>query len=137
MPEFSVGKEVLSHCNKCKLPLAHIIVVMKDTMTIGKVKCKTCNAIHAYKDPSKATSRRGRKKGSTTKKSADVKDVWLEAMNKATTKSQLYSTKSKFSKGDIIDHPSFGPGVIDGLLDNNKIIVIFRHDTKTLIHNKA
>ena len=57
MAELSVGKEVLSHCSKCKLILAHIIVTMKDTKTPDKVQCKTCKATHAFKDPGASKSK--------------------------------------------------------------------------------
>ena len=141
MSEVAVGKEVLSQCNKCKLTLAHLIVTMKNPKTIGKVECKTCKATHAYKDPSKVKSRNV--KGKTTRKTskkklneASISDVWMEAVNKSQSKSQKYSIKTAFCLGDIIDHPKFGPGVIDKLVDSDKIQVIFRHEIKMLIHNK-
>ena len=66
MTSFSAGKEVLSYCGKCKLPLGHIIVSMKDTATIGKVTCNTCKATHMYKDP--ATKTKKVKAAKTTRK---------------------------------------------------------------------
>ncbi|MAF76554.1 MAG: hypothetical protein CME63_13560 [Halobacteriovoraceae bacterium] len=141
MTQLSVGKEVLSYCNKCKLTLAHIIVTMKSETTIGKVQCKTCQGTHAYKDPSavKASkTKRGKNVGSKTKKTTQnsISDIWLEKVASATSKSQKYSIKTKFELNDIIDHPKFGPGIVDKLIDADKVQVIFRHDIKTLIHNK-
>lgn len=144
MTTLGVGKEVLSYCNKCKLTLAHMIVAMKDVNTIYKVTCKTCGSTHSYKDPSqvkakkvtartkKAASSLGKKRSSAT----SVSDLWMEAVSNTQTKSQSYSIRAKFEKGDIIDHPKFGPGVVDRLIDHDKVEVIFRHDIKTLIHNK-
>ncbi|MCR9204011.1 MAG: hypothetical protein NXH75_05515 [Halobacteriovoraceae bacterium] len=60
----------------------------------------------------------------------------MEKVASSSSKSQKYSLKEKFELGDIIDHPKFGPGIIDKLIDADKIQVIFRHDIKTLIHNK-
>ena len=140
MSDLSAGKEVLSYCSKCKLTLAHTIVVMKDAVHIGKVTCKTCDGTHAYKDPSTVKAKRKsssvKKRTTAAKAKMSVADLWLEAVNNSTAKSQGYSIKSKFIKGDIIDHPKFGPGVIERLIDSDKIEVIFRHDIKTLIHNK-
>jgi hypothetical protein len=140
MSQLGVGKEVLSHCNKCKLALAHIIVTMKSETSIGKVQCKTCNGTHAYKDPSgvkakktKSASRVGKK---MTKKEESIADMWMELMAKATAKSQAYSIRAKFAAGDLIDHPKFGPGIVDKLIDADKVQVIFRHEIKTLVHNK-
>lgn len=133
----SAGKEVISYCNKCKQNLAHIIMVMKDLNTIGKVECKTCKAKHVYKDPSKvkATKVKTRSTSKRARTEQSVSDLWLEALNKSTAKSQTYSPKKKFEKGDIIEHKSFGPGIIDKTFDSNKIEVIFRHEIKILIHN--
>ncbi|MCP4912339.1 MAG: hypothetical protein GY909_04405 [Oligoflexia bacterium] len=139
MSKIGVGKEVLSYCNKCKLTLAHIIVTMKTVSTIGKVECKTCKATHAYKDPSavKATkTKTGGLKRKASKKTESISDMWLELVSKATSQSQKYSPRTEFKQGDVIDHPKFGPGFIDKLIDNDKIQVIFRHEIKTLIHNK-
>ena len=139
MSELSVGKEVLSHCNKCKLTLAHVIVVMKSNSAIGKVKCKTCGGTHAYKDPSKVKAKKAtttRLKNTRTRTKESISDIWMTALNQATEKSQPYTIKNVFSKGDIIDHPKFGPGIVDRVIDGDKIEVIFRHEVKTLIHNK-
>lgn len=137
MSQLGVGKEVLSYCNKCKLTLAHIIVTMKSDTSIGKVQCKTCTGTHAYKDPSnvKASKTKGGKKAKKSTQDS-VSDIWMDKVASSNSKSQKYSIKTKFELGDIIDHPKFGPGVIDKLIDADKIQVIFRHDIKTLIHNK-
>lgn len=137
MSQLGVGKEVLSYCNKCKLTLAHIIVTMKSETSIGKVQCKTCGGTHAYKDPSnvKASKTRGGKKANKSAQDS-ISDIWMEKVASSNSKSQKYSIKTKFELGDIIDHPKFGPGVIDKLIDADKVQVIFRHDIKTLIHNK-
>ncbi len=141
MTNFSAGKEVLSYCSKCKLTLAHIIQVMKGENHIGKVQCKTCKSIHAYKDP---TNVKGKKMvlstaGNRTTKTGQqsVTELWTEALNKSKAKSQSYSPQKKFIVGDIIDHQKFGPGIIEKTFDNNKIEVIFRHQILTLIHNIA
>lgn len=136
--QIGVGKEVLSYCNKCKLALAHIVVTMKSPTVIGRAECKTCKTTHAYKDPSGVQAGRVKKPTTRRKKTStkSVSDMWLEMVGNATEKSQAYSPKACFTTGDIIDHPKFGPGVIEKLIDNDKIQVIFRHDIKTLIHNR-
>ncbi|HLE10594.1 MAG: hypothetical protein A2504_08955 [Bdellovibrionales bacterium RIFOXYD12_FULL_39_22] len=137
MSDVAVGKEVLSQCSKCKLALAHLIVSMKSDSAIGKVKCKTCQSIHAYKDPSKSKSRQLRtSKISSKRPEQSISDIWLEAVNKSQTKSRPYAMNTHFMVGDILDHPQFGPGVVERLIDSNKIEVIFRHQIKTLMHNK-
>jgi hypothetical protein len=144
MAELSVGKEVLSHCSKCKLTLAHIIVTMKDSKTPDKAQCKTCKATHTFKDPSAAKTKssvnkviKSAKSRTSSKKSTEsVSELWTKAINKNTTGSKTYTIKSSYTTGDIIDHPTFGQGIVEKLIDNNKIEVLFQDDYRTLMHKK-
>lgn len=136
--QITTGKDVLSYCGKCKLNLSHTIVAMKDEKTFAKVQCNTCKSVHAYKDPSMSNASKTRTR--TTKKAPSkvmsVSDLWMERLNKTTSKSQPYTISSKFKEGDLIDHVKFGPGIVQSVKDNT-IEVVFRHDIKTLIHNKV
>lgn len=140
MSTVAVGKDVLSYCSKCKLTLSHIIVSMKDARTISKVKCNTCTSMHAYKDPStaitkgKSVSKKLATKTALAAKTQPISEIWMEALNKSNRKSQPYSPKGKFTVGDIIDHTKFGPGIVQSIVDNTKIEVVFRHEIKTLVH---
>lgn len=138
MTILGAGKEVLSFCTKCKLNLAHIIASMKDHKTIGKVVCNTCKSTHAYKSTAvkKKTSVSNIVK-KRVNESERIVNVWESAMKKNDTKHFPYSTKTKFQMGDVIDHPKFGPGVVDRVFDSNKMEVIFQQDVKTLVHNIA
>lgn len=136
MSSFSAGKEVLSYCGKCKLPLGHTIVSMKDASTLGKVQCNTCQAIHMYKDPAtkaKKVKTTGTKR--KTKKSVSVGELWMEMMGKASGKAKAYTIREIFAIGDIIDHKKFGPGIVQTSA-NEKIEVLFQHEIKLLVHGK-
>lgn len=138
MSQLTVGKDVLSLCTKCKLNLSHTIVAMKDSKHIAKVKCNTCGTMQAYKDPtqSKANKTRTKKSISTPSKVVSVSDLWMEKMSSTKKKSTPYAIDHKFVVGDIIDHVKFGPGIVEKVVDD-KIDVIFRHEIKTLVHNKV
>lgn len=138
MSQLTVGKDVLSYCNKCKLNLGHTIVAMKDAKHIAKVKCNTCGTIHAFKDPSlsKQSKTRTRKTSVAPSKVISVSDLWMEKMSSTKKKSTPYAMDAKFHEGDIIDHLKFGPGIVEKVVDD-KIEVIFRHEIKTLVHNKS
>lgn len=143
MSAIGVGKEVLSHCSKCKLILAHIIVTMKSATVADKVQCKTCKSTHAFKDPG-ATKRKtsvdrviktARAK-SAGRDSQSIAELWTRAMGNMKGGPIEYSTKGTFQMGDVIDHPTFGHGIVEKLIDNNKIEVLFRDDYRTLMHKK-
>jgi hypothetical protein len=137
-----VGKEILSYCNKCKLTLAHIIVTMKTLTEADKVMCKTCKGSHNYKDPSAAktkTAKIAKPKSLLSRPKSNaipIAELWATAMNKTNRPSKEYTIKGIFEVGDIVAHPSFGPGVVEKVFDSNKIEVLFRDDYRTLIHRK-
>ena len=140
--QITTGKDVLSYCTKCKLNLSHTIVAMKDEKSIAKVQCNTCKSVHAYKDPSLSNANKTRTKKSASASSKgntkiiSISDLWMEKLNKTTSKSQPYGIDQKYKEGDVIDHSKFGPGIVQAVKANT-IEVVFRHEIKTLIHNKA
>ncbi len=136
----SVGKEIVSFCTPCKLALAHIVVTMKDEKTPGKVMCKTCKKTHAYKDP-KATKKKTTKRATTEKKKLDLKkltdDYWFKTISQSDSATHRnYSIRENFDQGDIIVHPKFGIGIVEKILDGNKIEVLFKSDEKILVSGK-
>lgn len=114
---------------------------MKDNRTIAKVKCNTCSTIQMYKDPSstitksKVSAKKTATKSQLASKTQPIAEIWTEALNKTSKKSQPYSPKTKFIIGDIIDHSKFGPGIVQTIIDSTKMEVVFRHEIKTLVHN--
>lgn len=133
-----VGKDTLSFCKKCNLTLSHTIVAMADNVTIAKVKCNTCQAIHKYKDPAlaKLTKKKTPISQLTKKFAPTFSNIWEEGTKNSSKTAKPYSTKEKFLQGDVIEHPTFGTGVVNGFLDQDKIKVIFKSEEKTLLHNK-
>ena len=139
MSDLGVGKEIVTHCSKCKLDLAHLIVAMKDPATPHKVMCNTCKSTHAFKSkkvasPSAARKKATRKPRVTTEQK--IINAWEEAMGKLEGDPIKYSIKHKFEIGDILEHPNFGTGVVDKALDANKVEVTFKGIIKVLMHNK-
>jgi uncharacterized Zn finger protein (UPF0148 family) len=136
MNEIGVGKEVLSYCSPCKLSLAHIIVTMKNDTTPGKTECKTCGAVHNYKNPDEAKKKKTTTRKPRQSKLEQLKDTWMKAMAASDAEPQMYSIKQKFLIGDIVEHPKFGQGIVERSIDNNKIEVMFSAEVKVLLHNK-
>lgn len=72
-----------------------------------------------------------------TKKSKSVNDQWIEGIATSESESMPYSVKNRYEVGDLIDHSSFGRGVVKSFIDNKKIEVVFEESIKTLIHGIA
>lgn len=142
--KIEAGKEILSYCGKCKADTDHIISAVEHNQ-ISKVMCRTCNAQHNYRKPKSLVkdklvkkvakkSKFARSSGKSTKKFADK---WNELLlNYNLDSAPKYNMKQNYEESDIIDHPSFGIGVITKKVDENKIEVCFEAGFKRLIINK-
>jgi hypothetical protein len=138
----AVGQEIISYCSSCKLDLKHTVVAHKsgNSGPIAKVKCGTCQKIHAFRaNPGeKASQAAVKRKNAAPKEKPQVIPVeveWREQLSSRQNAPQIqYAPSKEFKAGDVIDHPSFGCGVIKALKDGNKFEVIFQRDVKILIH---
>jgi len=122
LEKYSAGENIASLCTKCKLNLDHAIVAM-DGETIVKVKCKTCGSVHKFRnpaDPPKVRAPRAKKDNSKTAVS-----VWENGIASARGKEHSYSMGSKYRVGDIVNHDTFGKGVVQKLY-TNKCDVLFQ-----------
>ncbi len=126
--KIAVGQDILSYCGKCKLALEHVIVSMKNETTVGKCECKTCSATHLYKDPEAAAKKKTPKKVTLTNE-----ELWKKALAKAEGTPKPYTMTGKFKVGNIIDHPTFGKGIVETVIGNNKIQTLFEDKSKLLI----
>jgi hypothetical protein len=127
------GSEVDTMCNKCELKLAHTVIAVVGTR-IARVRCNTCQTEHAYRDGT-AKPRAARAK----KASAPAKVVisFAERLErKPGRKPTPYSTKHTFVAEEIVEHPTFGLGIVNTVRED-KIDVAFKAFEKTLIHGKG
>lgn len=130
--EIGVAKEVLSYCGKCKLALAHVIVDMKTERKIGKCQCKTCKALHNYRDPV-AMAQKQRAKTAAAKPKASAEGAWKAAMASSKGVAKPYAMDKSYKEGELIQHGTFGPGVVKQRIQDNKIEVQFKEALKLLI----
>lgn len=135
MSQLGVGKEVLSHCGKCKLALAHTIVTMADETTAGRVQCKTCDATHKYKDPTKVKAKKKTTRRTKKEPAIPVSEQWEKAISASDKPEQNYTIRLKLVQGDVINHPKFGQGYVESVIDNNKVNILFKNEFKILVHN--
>lgn len=140
------GGEVDSFCNKCKMTLAHTIIAMVGDR-IARVQCNTCRSQHAHKSAPAAasTAKVPRATKSTTSrataaanKAAAKAAMTFEQLlsSKDATKARRYTPKDTYAVDDVIDHPTFGYGVVTGVRVD-KLEVMFKTDTKTLVHGRG
>jgi hypothetical protein len=132
MAVHTIGEDVKSYCGKCKLTLYHTITIM-DGEKVQKVQCNTCKAVHGFRDaPNKKKATRTRKKAPAI----PLTEAWAQAMKDSKEEAKKYSIREVFEIGSIIDHPTFGGGIVQAVVDNDKVEVMFENDIKVLVHSK-
>jgi len=139
----AVGQELICYCSSCKLDLKHVIVAHKsgNSGPIAKVKCFTCTKIHAHRgNPGEkaAAAAAKRREAGPVRERAQVIPVeveWREQLSKrASAPSIQYAPTKEYKEGDVIEHPTFGAGVVRALKDGNKFEALFQRDVKVLVH---
>ena|SRR5215831_15713509 len=131
------GSNIDSWCGKCKLVLAHTIEAVVDGKP-ARVHCNTCGSQHTYKpNPPGATSRAGTKREKTSVAGGErTRSSRYDSLMKAKSSdaAKTYSPNSKYEQKDVLEHPTFGRGVVTAVKDATKIEVLFEGGLKTLIH---
>ncbi|HEY1086582.1 MAG TPA: hypothetical protein VGE37_02770 [Archangium sp.] len=141
-----VGGEVDAACGKCELNLAHTIIAMVG-QKIVKVKCNTCGNEHQFRGTQplvKATSFAAPKRASSGSASAPKRSSaatvtvsWDDQFKgKDLTKAKKYSPRETFVVDDVVDHPTFGLGLVRAVR-GDKVEIAFKQEDKTLVHGKA
>jgi hypothetical protein len=150
--QYKTGGDCDAWCTKCKMDLAHTIVAMVTGKPV-QVKCNTCGGFHKYRAPqnTKASASPGKAKAPKAQTAAakakatraeklviaaadDAHDRWTVAMETAGDAQQkAYNVKSVYGLGDVIAHPTFGPGVVLEVVAYNRIRTVFSRAERTLI----
>lgn len=136
-----VGGEVDSWCTKCKLVLAHTVVAMVED-SIEKVECKTCHGKHKFraaapkarkpKDPNAPARKVGVKK-----RKKDPTVIWEEALaGKDLSQLRTYAMSAEFADNQLLEHPTFGIGLITQVRAEGKMEVLFKDGSKLLVCNR-
>ncbi len=143
MAELKVGGEVDAFCTRCKMVLAHTILAVWAEQ-IKKVRCNTCMGEHSFRTAQPGTkSAKARTSGASgssaakaiEKPSASSYESLIAGKSRASAR--RYSLKEKFEVGELVEHPSFGLGVIAAVRGLDKVDVAFPGTVKTLLHNRG
>lgn len=134
-----VGGEVDGYCTKCRMVLAHTIVAMVGEK-IARARCNTCMGQHAFRAHPPGTARAatpgaGPARRSTRAPKEAVETLPFEAIFEGTdlARARKYSPRERFEGGDVLEHPTFGMGLVENAR-HDKVDVVFRAGRKTLVH---
>lgn len=123
------GDPIECRCTKCKEITNHIIIAMIDEKP-AKVECNTCKGQHKYRKPA-APKKPGTRRSATPK--VPRQNEWLKRETEIrSAKSVNYDMQASFKIETVINHPSFGLGLVLAAVGPRKIEVLFEAGTKIM-----
>ncbi|MDH3347774.1 MAG: hypothetical protein OEM02_06705 [Desulfobulbaceae bacterium] len=134
----SAGDEVDSRCTKCKGITNHMVIAMVGD-EIAKVQCNNCSSRHKYRPPVAPKTKKvviGRNTSTTKEKKprAPRKSRAPEPLPPLDSTNAIpYSMETVFSVKDIVEHNTFGLGLVISTTLPNKIEIHFKEGKKILI----
>jgi hypothetical protein len=120
----SVGQNIDSYCGKCKLNLDHTIMVM-DGETMARVRCKSCGSSHKFRSPLELQKVRKPRVKKDIGDEATAQSIWEAGLAEAKGNEGVYSMVVKYRIGDIVNHQTFGKGVVMKVYPN-KCDILFK-----------
>jgi len=124
----SVGDIIDARCSKCHTITNHLIVAIVDTKPVN-VECNTCKGVHRYRAPVVVRQ--------TTKRASDaptVKQEEWDALRCSVSKivAKEYDMDMAYRVGAIIKHQKFGFGLVQRLVGNRKMEILFDEGKKMM-----
>ena len=131
------GSFVPAVCTRCKAALRHTVVALVDGVP-KRVRCNTCGGEHVYHAPpsdDQSEERPAAKpRPARAPKAGTAEAAWTEQLAAASKGSgRRYAATEFFKPGQVMDHPAFGPGIVQRLAGPGKILVLFRDGARTLV----
>lgn len=133
----SAGDHTLSRCSKCKETTNHTIVAMVGTR-IARVECNVCGSVHNHRGITPAKPRSSHPRQPAAPRKTRSQAQWETLMAAAGQSEAIpYKLQTPVKTGDLIEHPSFGMGIILSTTRPNKMEIIFADGVKRLLCNVA
>lgn len=124
----SVGADIESHCGRCGTTW-HVVIAMVDGR-VAQVECRQCGRRHRARAGSTAAPRAHRRTGEASTRAARAAKPLVEPdLDRPPVP---YSTRSTYRAGQRIEHPAFGPGVVERVLGATKVQVFFAVGSRVL-----
>ena len=130
-----VAENVMTVCTKCEMELNHVVVAHNAGGTVERVKCHTCGSEHKYRPDKKRATKKTSKK-SIRIQEVDLTKTYEKLAQKFKEKKRLpYSMSGSFENDDVIDHKTFGMGIVMRA-SNDKMEVAFSGGPRILVCNR-
>jgi len=130
-----VAQNVITMCTKCGMELNHVVVAHDKGGIVENVKCHTCGSEHKYRPDKKRAPKKTSKKSISTQE-VDLTKTFEKLAEKFKEKKPLpYSMSGSFKNDDVIDHKTFGMGIVISA-SSDKMEVAFSGGPRILVCNR-
>jgi hypothetical protein len=130
-----VAENVITMCTKCKMELNHVVVAHDAAGIVERVKCHTCGSEHKYRPDKKRATKKPSEKSISTQE-VDLTKTFEKLAKKFKEKKPLpYSMSGSFKNDDVIDHKTFGMGIVISA-SYDKMEVVFSDGPRVLACNR-
>ena len=129
-----VGQEIEAFCARCKTDTPHTVVSRYEE-DIRRVRCNTCDDVHAFRRP-RGEDGEEPPEQPVRKKVAKAKPTWEQVINKRKSTPRPWGPDEVFCELDVIAHTVFGIGFVSELIGQDKVEITFQNDKRILIHNR-
>lgn len=125
----ATGDSIEARCTKCRKNTSHTILTLAEEAP-EKVQCLTCTREHKYRPPSVAKKPAVRR--SVNHQDAERKEWKTLRPNMNCAKAADYSMNAAYKVKSLINHPTFGLGIVQRVAGPKKIEVLFEDGKKTM-----
>jgi hypothetical protein len=144
--KLSAGDIIEARCTKCREVLNHRIVAMVEEKVV-RVECNTCKGLHNYHAPPVAKTAKAPRTAAVPKtrttpavpRTSKKDPVEIEREEWASLqptfdpdKAHLYDMTGRYKVKHLIQHPTFGLGIVRTVIVPNKMQVLFQDGIKLL-----
>ena len=132
----AVGDSLEAQCTKCRKATPHVVVETSEDGP-STVRCVVCHGVHAYRAVKKAgggSKRAKRPRAPVSRRPLIVSpEEWGRMVRELDlAKAIRYNMAETFRVNDVVQHPTFGVGLVRKTIRPNKMEVLFENGTKLL-----
>ena len=131
----AVGSHLRIRCSTCKRVQLHVITALSGTR-VDQVQCKVCSRSRKYRAKEGANGSAKRRKQEAAEQ-IPPEVTWKKLMDASASKKTIpYTFDKRYQVHDLINHDTFGLGVVTDLPGPDKARVAFKNGELLLVCNR-
>ena len=130
----SVGADIEAECGRCGTTW-HVVIAMVDGR-IAQVECGECHKRHRLRSVG-AAPRPHRRTGARAAPPKRLVAAHPLVVANPDRPPRPYDASDRYEPGDRVEHPAFGPGVVERVVGANKVQIFFTGGSRVLVHRRV